>query len=185
MGKLVVIEWLSLDGIFDTNLFDKWFFPFDSVERQQCIKQTTLANTAILYGRKTYDELSAYWPHNTDPELFEITKKLNETPKYVVTDNLQDAGWNKTTIISGDVFNQISELKRQPDQIIHVNGSAKLVQFLAEKGLIDEIQLLIHPVVLGTGQRFFIEGMNIPALAPTNIRQMDKGVLLVSYQVHL
>ena len=183
MGKLIVVEWLSLDGIFDTDLFGSWFLPFDSVKRQQYIKRTTLANTAILYGRNTYDELALYWPQNTDPALSEITRKLNQTPKYVVSTQLKDVHWQNTTILSDQVFEQISQLREQPGQIIHVNGSATLVKSLASAGLIDELQLLIHPVVLGTGKKFFLEDMGISGIQPTDIQQMEKGVVLITYQV--
>lgn len=182
MGKLVVVEWISVDGVFDTALFDTWFFPFDSAERQEYIRQATLSNTAILYGRKTYEELAAYWPDNTDPALSAITQKLNQTPKYVVSNSLTEPAWKNTTVLSGDVFTQIEALKKQPDQLIHVNGSATLVKSLAEKGLIDELQLLIHPIVVGTGKRFFVDSMGISGMECLGVQQLEKGVLLVTYR---
>jgi dihydrofolate reductase len=112
---------------------------------------------ALMFGRRTYDNFSRDWPNITDPDdLF--TDKMNGLPKYVASHSLKTAGWNPTTIISGDVPAQVAELKRQPGREIQIHGSARLAQSLLAAGLIDELRLLIAPVVVGSGRRLFPEG---------------------------
>src|SRR3954471_6985450 len=112
MRKLIVSAWVSIDGVFDADTMPQWFFPFDSIERQQYITKGIMDCDAILLGRKTYEMLASFWPYQTNDDMGPASK-LNSMKKYVVSSNLKKAGWNNTTIISGDIVDEIKKLKAQ------------------------------------------------------------------------
>jgi dihydrofolate reductase len=180
MGKLIVSEWLTLDGVFDGDTMAKWFMPFDSEDRRKYIVGTMLACDAILFGRTTYEMLAPYWSplkNNEDG----LADKINSVHKYVVSSTLKKVAWNNSTIIKENVVEEITKLKQQ-FQEIHIEGSATLVQFLIEAKLIDEYRFLVHPVIIGSGKRFYKEGMNTAGMKVTETKTMDKGVVLLCYQ---
>jgi len=181
MRKLIVSEWMTLDGVFDGDTMKEWFMPFDSDDRRAYIVKTMDACGAILFGRTTYEMLAPYWSplkNNEDG----LADKINSVPKYVVSATLQKAGWNNSTIIKGDILTTITTLKKQPGDEIHIEGSATLVQLLMRANLIDEYRFLIHPVITGSGKRFFKDGMKTPGLKIIKTETMDKGVVLNCYQ---
>ena len=137
MRKLVVSEWVTLDGVFDADTMDQWFNPYDSIDRQQCIKETVLASDAFLFGRATYEMLAPYWSSLKDNEMEGVAGKLNSAPKYVVSSTLKKAEWNNSTIIKESVVGEITKLKQQPGQEIQIEGSASLVQSLMEAHLLS------------------------------------------------
>ncbi|NML36924.1 dihydrofolate reductase family protein [Chitinophaga sp. G-6-1-13] len=180
MRKLIVSTWMTLDGIFDAESMGQWFNPYDSQERQDIIREGILSADAILFGRKTYEMLAPYWSSLKNNEMG-VAAKLNSVQKYVVSTTLKEATWEHSTIIRDDIEQEITRLKQQPGKEIQIEGSAALVQSLAKAGLIDEYQFLVHPVMMGSGKRFFGEGMQA-GLQLTSSRQLDKGVMLLCYQ---
>jgi len=180
MRNLSVSEWISLDGVFDAETMPTWFMPYDSISRQEWIRDGILSTDAILFGRKTYEMLAPYWSRMKNNEMG-ISDKLNSVSKYVVSTTLKQADWVNTTIIGKDVIKSITQLKQQPGGTIQIEGSAELVGHLQAAGLIDEYQLLVHPVIMGSGKRFFREG-NVPhGLVLKAARTLDHGVLALTY----
>ncbi|SEW37037.1 dihydrofolate reductase family protein [Chitinophaga arvensicola] len=181
MRKLIISEWITLDGIFDAESMAQWFMPYDSPARQELIRDGILSCDAILFGRKTYQMLAPYWSQLKNNEMG-IADKLNSVPKYVVSATLEKADWENTTIIREDVINTIRQLKEQPGKEIQVEGSGELVQSLIAADLIDEYQLLVHPVVMGKGKRLFKEGDHLRGLKLAHTKTLDNGVVVLTYQ---
>jgi dihydrofolate reductase len=181
MRKLVVSAWVTLDGVFDADLMEKWFFPYDSPERQNYIRDGILACGAILIGRTTYEMLASYWAPQKNNEQG-VAAKLNSVEKFVVSTKLKKADWNNSTIINENVIEEVKRLKQQPGNEIQIEGSATLVQSLMEAGVIDEFRLLVHPVVMGSGKRFFKEGVTINTFKLIKAQTLEKGVMLLCYQ---
>jgi dihydrofolate reductase len=168
MMRLILMEFLSLDGVAqgpgspDEDTSDGftrggWLVPHLDDEFMQLVATWLGEADALMFGRRIYDNFSRDWPNITDPDD-PFTDKMNSLPKYVASHSLKTADWNPTTIISGDVPAQVAELKRQPGREIQIHGSARLAQSLLAAGLIDELRLLIAPVVVGSGRRLFPEG---------------------------
>jgi dihydrofolate reductase len=162
MGKIVVTEFISLDGVIEAPgggegyKHDGWSFKFDRGDEGNAFKLEELVKAeAQLLGRRTYEGFAAAWPGRTDEAGF--AEKMNGMPKYVVSSTLERADWNNTTVLSGDLVEQVSRLKGEIDGEILVAGSAQLVQGLIEHDLVDELRLMVFPVVLGTGKRLFGE----------------------------
>jgi dihydrofolate reductase len=181
MRKLVVSEWMTLDGVFDADTMKEWFEPYDSPERQNYIKENVLTSDAFLVGRVTYEMLASYWPNQKNNEMG-VADRLNSAPKYVVSSTLKKAEWNNSTIINEDVVEEVTKLKQQPGQDILMFGSATLVQSLMEADLIDEYRFLVHPTIMGGGKRFFKEGMLATKLKLVKTETLNSGVTLDCYQ---
>jgi dihydrofolate reductase len=179
MGKLVVSEWMTLDGVFDADTMKEWFEPYDSDDRQKYIIDNVQTSDAFLAGRVTYEMLASYWPKQKD-NFAGIADKLNSAPKYVVSTTLEKAEWNNSTIIKEDVADEIARLKQQLGQIL-IFGSATLVESLMKVDLIDEYRFLIHPIIMGSGKRFFREGMTQAKLNPVKTQTLNRGVILDCY----
>jgi len=181
MRKLIVSEWMTLDGVFDGDTMKEWFMPFDSEDRRAYIISTMDACDAIIFGRVTYEMLAPYWSplkKNEDG----LADKINSVQKYVVSTSLKNADWNNTSIISKNVIEEVERLKQMPGHEIHIEGSATLVKTLMEANLVDEYRFLVHPVIAGKGKRFFKEGMNVPGLKIMKTKTMEKGVVLYCYE---
>ena len=166
---------------FDGDTMKEWFMPFDSEDRREYIIKTMLTCDAILFGRKTYEMLAPYrssLKKNEDG----LADKINSVHKYVVSSTLKKADWNNSTIIKENVPEEITRLKQQPGREIHIEGSATLVQSLMVANLIDEYRFLIHPVIMGSGKRFFKEGMKTQGLKIVKKETLDKGVVLHCYE---
>jgi dihydrofolate reductase len=183
MRKLVVSEWLSLDGVYDADTMPQWFAPYDSEERQAWIKDGILAADAFLLGRVTYEMLMSYWPKVTDRDNkeIEVADRLNSAPKYVVSAKLKAANWNNSTIIVHSVAKEIAELKPQSGKDILVLGSGTLVQSLIEADLIDEYRFLVHPILAGSGKRPFRNGMASAKLKLVETKELSLGVAALRY----
>jgi dihydrofolate reductase len=159
MGKLVVTEFLSLDGVMQAPggedfKYPGWSFAFDRGEDGNQFKlQETLETDALLIGRVTYESFAGAWPSREG----EFADKFNSMPKYLVSSTVEDPEWNNTTVLKGDAVQAASKLKEDLDGIIQVPGSLRLVQALIEADLVDELHLMVFPVVLGTGRRLFGE----------------------------
>ncbi|HEV2260321.1 MAG TPA: dihydrofolate reductase family protein [Streptosporangiaceae bacterium] len=175
MRKIVAGLLVSLDGgIGDTYPGSPWFSP----QVGQAIGSIMAAQDAMLLGRVTYQMFAAHWPHQAG----ELADTMNRTPKYVVSGTLTSADWQNTTVIPRDrAAGQIAELKRQPGKNIGVTGSATLVSWLLREGLLDELRLLVFPVVQGHGKRLFAgEGKQVP-LKLVNSETFQTGVLNLTY----
>jgi dihydrofolate reductase len=182
MRKLIVSAWITLDGIFDADLMQQWYAPFDSESRQNYTRDGILACDAFMFGRKTYEMLAPYWSSLKNNEMG-VADKLNSAPKYVASTKLKKADWNNSTIIGEDLVEEITRLKQQPGREIQIEGSATLVQSLMEADLIDEYRFLVHPIIMGTGKSFFKDGMQTKGLNLVKIEPLDKGVIALYYEV--
>lgn len=156
MGYIKSGLFISLDGVIESP--ETWHFQYFNDEMGAAVGELMAGNDATLIGRKTYDEFAAYWP-SADPND-PMTAVMNDARKYVVSDTLTEATWNNTTVISGDVKAQLAELKK--DTRLGTTGSAQLVSWMLEQGLVDELHLLVHPVVVGKGKKLFGEGETVP-----------------------
>jgi dihydrofolate reductase len=166
--KLTLTEFVSLDGVCqgpgspdeDTSggfTRGGWFVPhMDEAFMQQAADWLAEAD-GLLLGRRTYEEFAEAWPNMPDPEE-PFARKMNAVPKYVVSNSLAEATWTPATILSGDVEAKVAELKRKPGRELQIHGSARLGQSLLAAGLVDELRLVIAPVVVGTGRRLFPDG---------------------------
>ena len=172
---------MTLDGVFDADIMDQWFIPYDSEARQKYIREGILACDALLLGRVTYEMLAPYWSSLKKNEMG-IADKLNSVPKYVVSSTLKKAKWHNSTIIKGNIVEEISRLKHQPGNEIQIEGSATLVQSLMEADLVDEYRFLVHPVIMGRGKRFFKDGMHLSGLKLVKTQTLDSGVILLCYE---
>ena len=161
MGKLVVTEFVSLDGVFEdpggaeTYEHGGWTFEYNRGDDGDKFKMDELMEADVqLLGRRTYDGFAAAWPSREGP----FADKINNGPKYVVSNTLTNPGWQNTTVISGDVVKGVSELKNATDGTILVAGSGTLVRALLAADLVDELRLMVFPTILGRGQRLFPDG---------------------------
>jgi dihydrofolate reductase len=152
MRKLVVTEFVSLDGVIENPM---WTFPYWNDDIANFKAEETNAAEMLLLGRITYEGFAASWPNRTAAEGGEF---FNNVRKYVVTNTLDNLEWNNSHPLKGDFIAEINQLKAQDGGNIVVYGSGKLVQALVQNNLVDEYRLLVYPVVLGTGQRLFAEG---------------------------
>ena len=179
MRKIVAAEFMSADGVIEAP--DTWQFPFQTEEMGEITERQTRDTDAFLLGRVTYEMFAGFWPTMTNNE-FGVADKWNSAPKYVVSTTLQKADWNNSTLIKSNVNEEIRKLKQQPGGNIGIIGSTKLVHSLLDAGLIDEIQVLMHPLVLGKGIRLFGDGYHSPMkLADSKI--LSNGVVFLSYQI--
>jgi dihydrofolate reductase len=179
MRKIIVSEFLSADGVMEAP--DTWQFPFQTEEMGAITERQTSETDAFLLGRVTYEIFAGFWPSMTQNE-FGVADKWNSATKYVVSKTLQKADWNNSTLIKFNVIEEIRKLKQQPGGTIGIIGSGILVHSLLEAGLIDEVQLLVHPIVLGKGIRLFANGYHSPLkLADSKI--LSNGVVFLSYQI--
>lgn len=140
-----------------------------------------LACDAILFGRVTYEMLAPYWSplkNNEDG----LADKINSVHKYVLSSTLKKAEWNNSTIIKENVIEEVTRLKQQPGHEIHIEGSATIVKTLIEAELIDEYRFLVHPIILGSGKRFFKDGMSTTGLKLVKSEMLDLGITLLCYE---
>jgi dihydrofolate reductase len=181
MGKLIVSAWITLDGVFDADSMQEWFLPFESIERQKYIRDGILAADAILLGRTTYEMLASFWPNQKNDDMGPASK-LNSAPKYVISTKLKKAAWNNSAIINQNIVGEIIKLKKQYRGEIQIEGSATLVHSLMKENLVDELRLLVHPIIMGSGKRFFKDGMKTAGMKLLNTQTLDKGVILLCYE---
>ena len=174
MGFLKSSLFISLDGVIEKP--ETWHFPYFDDQMGAVVGELMSATDATLIGRQTYDEFAAYWP-NADPGD-PFTAVMNGARKYVVSNTLTDPTWENTSVISGDVAAELTKLKT--DTRIGTTGSATLVRWLLEQGLIDELHLLVHPIVVGHGKKLFADGGTVP-LKLVSSTTFDTGVLHLVY----
>ena len=180
MRKVVASELVSLDGVMESP--EKWSFQFHNDEMAEANEAGMAEADAMLLGRVTYQEFASYWPYQTSADQ-PYTDYLNSTPKFVVSKTLEEPlEWQYSTLIKGDVAKEITELKQQPGKDITIIGSAALVQSLLRDGLLDELRLMVHPVVLGSGKRLFEDEGDQKALELVDSKTFSTGVLYLTYQ---
>ena len=187
MGKIVVTEFVSLDGVIEAPGGGEdykhagWTFEIDRGEEGDKFKLDELVEAeAQLLGRVTYEGFAAAWPAMEDGAGF--AEKMNSMPKYVVSSTLQEASWENSTILRGDLADEVARLHREVDGVILVAGSAQLVQGLIEHDLVDELRLMVFPVLLGEGKRLFSD---VTAKKPLNLvdsKTIGAGIALLTYQ---
>jgi dihydrofolate reductase len=188
MGRIVVSEFISLDGVIEDPggaegfRHGGWTFAFNTGDEGNKFKlDETLGADALLLGRVTYDGFAAAWP--TMEGTGEFGEKMNGMPKYVVSSTLRDPEWNNSTVLGGDVGDAVAKLKQDVDGTILVAGSAQLAQALVERDLVDEIRLMVFPVVLGTGKRLFGETSDKKPLRLAESRTVGTdGVTILTYE---
>jgi dihydrofolate reductase len=184
MGRIVITEFVSLDGVMEAPggedfKYAGWSFDFDRGEEGNKFKlDETLESEALLLGRRTYDGFAGAWPSREG----EFADKFNNMPKYVVSSTLEDPEWNNTTVLKGDVVDEVTKLKQEVDGDIYVHGSRQLAQTLIENDLADELHLMVFPVVLGTGKRLFGETSDKKPLRLVDSKSVGEGVAILTYQ---
>jgi dihydrofolate reductase len=156
MGSIRSGLFVSLDGVIEAP--ETWHFDYFNDEMGAVVGELMAGNDGMLLGRQTYDEFAGYWP-NADPDD-PVTGQMNGSPKYVVSNTLAEAAWENSTVVSGDVKAELTKLKQ--DKQLGTTGSATLVRWLLEQGLVDELHLLVHPVVVGQGKKLFADGGKVP-----------------------
>jgi dihydrofolate reductase len=184
MGRIVVTEFVSLDGVMEDPGGSEdfrhggWSFEFNRGEEGNQFKlDETLATEALLLGRVTYEGFAASWPDREG----EFADKFNSMPKYVVSSTLEAPEWNNSTVLDGDIPQEVGNLKDELDGDIVVHGSARLVQTLLEHDLVDEVRLMVFPVVLGTGKRIFGETADKKPLRLVDSKTVGDGVAILVY----
>ena len=178
MRKVVAVELLSLDGGMEAP--EEWASSYSNEEMEAANAKGMAASDAMLLGRTTYEGLAAFWPHQ--PGGTPMVDYINSVRKFVVSSTLQEAGWNNSTLIRENALENIGELKRQPGKDITIIGSAALVRSLLEAGLLDELRLMVHPVVLGSGKRLFEDRGKQETLELVNSEAFGTGVVSLAYR---
>jgi dihydrofolate reductase len=177
MRKVAITEFISLDGVIEAP--HEWHFPFFGDDAGKYKLDEVFATDALLLGRVTYEGFAAAWPSMTDEDGF--ADRFNSIPKYVVSTTLENPEWNNSRVIRDNLAEEIGKLKREPGQDIVIHGSGKLANSLMAEGLIDEYRLMVHPVVVGKGQRLFNGGTSLAALDLVDSRPLSKGVIVLTY----
>jgi dihydrofolate reductase len=185
VGRIVVTEFVSLDGVVEgpgggeSYRHVGWTFEIDRGEDGNRFKlDEALASDALLLGRVTYEGFAAAWPSRDG----EFADKFNSMPKYVVSSTLRYPEWNNSTVLSGDLAEEVAKLKTEQDGEIVVHGSPSLVQALTEHDLVDEFRLMVFPVVLGTGKRLFGETTDKKPLKLVDSKTVGDGVAILTYR---
>jgi dihydrofolate reductase len=187
MGKIVVSEFLSLDGVMEDpggaegTPQGGWAFKFDRGPDGDRYKLDELMDAeAMLLGRVTYEGFAQAWPGREDEQGF--AARMNGMPKYVVSSSIENPSWENTTVLRGDAAAEVAQLREKVDGNILVAGSTSLVHALHDAGLVDEYRLMIYPAVLGGGKRLFREGASAAAFEPVEVRGSAQVVLVTLRQ---
>jgi dihydrofolate reductase len=187
MGRIVVTEFISLDGVMEdpggseNSKHGAWTFEFERGEDGDKFKLEELMDAdAQLLGRVTYEGFASAWPKMEDDVGF--AERMNTMPKYVFSNTLEEADWANTTILSGDFATEIGKLKQEVDGNILVAGSRRLAQGLIEHDLLDELRLMIFPVILGSGKRLFGETDDRKVLKLIDSNTVGEGIVTLIYQ---
>jgi dihydrofolate reductase len=180
MRKVVASEFVSLDGVVESP--EKWHFPYFNDQMGDAIGTAMAASDAMLMGRVLYEEWAAFWP-DQDPDENPVAARMNGVRKYVVSTTLEEPlQWQNSTLIGDDVAEVISRLKEQPGKDISISGSPTLVRSLLEDGLLDELRLMLHPIIVGSGKRLFEDGSDQKPLQLVDSKTFSTGVVYLTYR---
>jgi dihydrofolate reductase len=180
MRKVVASEFVSLDDVVESP--EKWHFPYFNDQMGDAIGAAMAASDAMLIGRVLYEEWAAFWPKQ-DPDENPVAARMNGVRKYVVSTTLEEPlEWQNSTLIGDNVAEEITRLKEQPGKDISISGSPTLVRSLLEEDLLDELRLMVHPIVVGSGKRLFEDGGDQKALELVDSKTFSTGVLYLTYQ---
>jgi dihydrofolate reductase len=184
MGRIVVTEFVSLDGVMEDPggaegyKHGGWTFEFDRGEGDEFKLEETRDTDALLLGRRTYEGFAAAWPSREG----EFADKFNSMPKYVVSSTLRDPEWNNSTVLEGELAEEAAKLRASIQGNIVVHGSAQLVQALIEHDLVDELRLMVYPIVLGGGKRLFAETSEKKPMRLSSARPVGDGITILVYE---
>jgi dihydrofolate reductase len=185
VSRIVVTEFVSLDGVMEDpggsegTKHGGWSFEFSRGDEGDKFKlDETMGSDALLLGRRTYEGFAEAWPSRDG----EFADKFNTMPKYVVSSTLEDPDWNNSKVLSGDLGEEVAKLKEEHDRDIVVHGSARLVQSLLEQDLVDELRLMVFPVVLGSGKPLFGQTSSTKPLKLVDSKVVGDGVAILVYQ---
>jgi dihydrofolate reductase len=185
MGKIVVSENVSLDGVIQDPAGDEGFrlggwvgLIKDSPQLNKLTLDEALGAEALLLGRRSYEWMAGRWPSRSG----ELADRLNSMPKYVVSSTLEDPDWNKSTVLNGDVLNEVSKLRQELNGEIVVPASFQLVRTLIDHDLVDELRLKIFPVVLGDGERLFGETRDKKPMRLVDTQTVADGIAFLTYE---
>lgn len=179
MRKITAAFFMSLDGVVESP--EKWQFPYYNDEVGAAIGSAMSEADAMLMGRVNYQEWASYWPNQTDDDSG-FADYINNTPKYVVSTTLETVEWQNSTLIKGNFRDEIINLKEQPGKDIAISGSATLVRSLLHEDLLDQLRLMLHPVVVGSGKRLFDGWSDQKPLKLVDSRTFTTGVEYLTYQ---
>jgi dihydrofolate reductase len=177
MRKTVAGVLMTLDGVVESP--ESWHLRYFDDEMGELIDAAAAESDSILLGRRTYEEFAAFWPGQDSDEP--MADYMNGTPKHVVSTTLTEVDWSNSNLLSGNVAEAVDALKRQPGANIQIYGSPTLVRSLLRDGLLDELHLLVHPIVVGGGRRLFENGNFGTALRLVDSRTLRSGVLALTY----
>lgn len=187
MGKIIVTEFITLDGVMedpggaDQTKHGGWSGQYWNEEAQKYKYDELFATDALLLGRVTYEGFAAAWPGMTDDDGF--ADRMNSLPKYVVSETLDHVKWNNSFLLKGEVIKQISKLKQESGQDTVIHGSGELINSLLHHGLIDELRLMVFPIVLGEGKRLFKKSTELRRLKRLETKFFETGVTVLHYQL--
>lgn len=176
MRRIVASFFVSLDNVVEAP--EGWTFPYYSDEVGQAVGAAFASSDALLMGRVNYEDWAAVWPGREGP----LADTINSIRKYVVTTTLQTAGWTNSSVIAGNVAAQIRALKDQPGKDIAMSGSATLAAWLLHEGLLDELRLLVYPIIVGTGRRLFTDGTPRHGMELVASETYSTGVVDLTYR---
>ena len=184
MGRIVVTEFITVDGVVEDpggnegHPHGGWAFETVRGEGEQFKLEETMASDALLLGRRTYEGFAKAWPTRDG----EFADRFNSLPKYVVSSTLKGPEWTNSTVLQGDLAEEVARLRERHDRDIVVHGSAQLARALVDKGLVDELRLMVFPVVLGSGKRLFGDSGAKQSLQLAESRTVGDGVAILIYR---
>ena len=187
MGSIVVFENVSLDGVIQDPTGEEGFSPHDwragltPTDRQNWDKlllDDALGAQVLLLGRRSYEFFAARYPHRAG----EMADRMNSLPKYVVSATLADPGWNNSTVLGTDTVDEVSKLKHTVNGEIRIYASSQLVQTLIEHDLVDELRLMVYPVIVGAGKRLFADTTSVKTLRLAETATFGDGVHVLIYR---
>ena len=179
MRKVIAVEMVSLDGVMEKP--EEWAYSYSNNEMNEANAAGMAASDALLLGRVTYEQMAGFWPEQ--PGGTPMVDYINNVPKYVVSTTLEEPlGWNNSVLIKENVAKGIAALKKQSGKEVTILGSGALVTSLLREGLLDELNLMVHPIVLGSGQRLFKEDEDREALELVDSKTFSTGVVSLTYR---
>lgn len=177
MRKIVAGLFMSLDGVVESP--EQWQSPYFNDEMGQAVGAKLSQADIMLLGRRTYEEFAKFWPNQSSEVPF--ADQMNTTPKLIVSTTLETVEWQNSTLLKGDLAHELTKLKQQAGQNINITGSATLVRSLLRGGMLDELGLLVCPIVVGSGKRLFEDMDDRVALKLVDSETFSTGVLSLTY----